>query len=318
MFISRIPLAFLVAAPLLAGIVIGKLRGIPFFMTSGEYSIGIYVGDSPFNLKPHPEASNPVMKAGDVTDISADFVADPFMLEKDGQWYLFFEILNSVTKQGDIGVAGSSDGVHWNYNSVVLDEPFHLSYPYVFQSNGEYYLIPESRQAFSVRLYKADNFPYGWKLVKNLFWGNFSDPCLVHYGGYWWIFVSDDSDVMRLFYSESLEGEWREHPQSPVVVRDRRMARGGGRIITVGDTLVRFAQDCSQSYGKSVDAYLITELTPQKFSEVPYPGNPLLEGSGKGWNARRMHNLDPHRVGGKKWIASVDGWTEHTKFGLKY
>ena len=39
--------------------------------------------------------------------------------------------------------------------SIVLAEPFHLSYPYVFEWQGSHYMIPESGAAKSVRLYRA-------------------------------------------------------------------------------------------------------------------------------------------------------------------
>lgn len=47
--------------------------------------------------------------------------------------YLFYESKNSVTLQGDIGVAKSIDkGATWQQLGIALDEEWHLSYPYVF------------------------------------------------------------------------------------------------------------------------------------------------------------------------------------------
>jgi len=48
-----------------------------------------------------------------VTDITADFVSDPFMLRDGAVWYMFFEVWNTRTGQGDIGLATSSDGLNW-------------------------------------------------------------------------------------------------------------------------------------------------------------------------------------------------------------
>jgi hypothetical protein len=36
-------------------------------------------------------------------------------------------------QEGEIGLATSEDGLKWDYKQVVLNEPFHLSYPYVFE-----------------------------------------------------------------------------------------------------------------------------------------------------------------------------------------
>lgn len=51
--------------------------------------------------------------------------------------YMFYETKNSITMQGDIGVAQSIDkGATWQQLGIALDEDWHLSYPYVFDYNG--------------------------------------------------------------------------------------------------------------------------------------------------------------------------------------
>jgi len=89
------------------------------------WSIAIYTGTTPFNLQPEP----PVLTKFDVTDIPADFVADPFMLRRDDTWYMFFEVMHSKTQRGEIGLATSNDALSWTYDRIVLKEPFHLSFP---------------------------------------------------------------------------------------------------------------------------------------------------------------------------------------------
>src|SRR5687767_12269213 len=118
------------------------------------WSIGIYTGDSPFQLRAPANHVNPVLRNTDVTDVRAEFVADPFMLQKDERWYMFFEVLNHETQLGVIAVATSDDGFKWTYEQVVLSEAFHLSYPYVFEWKGDYYMTPETLGATAVCLYK--------------------------------------------------------------------------------------------------------------------------------------------------------------------
>jgi len=61
-----------------------------------------------------------------------------FGLWQGGKMYMFFELKNSITKQGDIGVAESSDnGATWRHVGIALDEEWHLSYPFVFEYDGE-------------------------------------------------------------------------------------------------------------------------------------------------------------------------------------
>ena len=315
---NKISLILIAVIIFTAGIVVGKYKGIPFFVTEGEYAIGIFVGDSPFSLVPHPEASNPIISSGDITDISAKFVADPFMVQEEGVWYLFFEILNNETNQGDIGLSTSFDGVNWTYQQVVLDEPFHLSYPLVFKWQDEYYMVPESNEDYAVKLYKAQQFPFTWQFEKNLIRGNYRDPTIFRFNDHWWVFVTERYDVLHLYFSDELDGIWKRHPESPIVLMDANNSRSGGRVLAFNDTLIRVSQDCYPYYGMEVNAFLITELTTEKYHEVPYLGNPLLKGSGKGWNAERMHHMDAHQVKENLWIACVDGWRRKTRFDLRF
>src|ERR1051326_7511326 len=102
------------------------------------WSIGIFSGPALSDLSPSPRARNPVLSEGDVTDVHAQFVADPFMIKAQDAWHMFFEVMNAQTGKGDIGLAASKDGLHWEYQQIVLSEPFHLSYPHVFCAGGEY------------------------------------------------------------------------------------------------------------------------------------------------------------------------------------
>lgn len=53
-------------------------------------------------------------------------------------FYLFYETKNSITLQGDIGVAKSTDkGATWQQLGVALDEDWHLSFPFVFEYQGQ-------------------------------------------------------------------------------------------------------------------------------------------------------------------------------------
>src|SRR5262249_23096780 len=150
---------------------------------------GIYIGESPFSFQPANEAENPVLTRDDVLDIPASFVADPFMLRTGGWWHMFFLAKDIVTRMGERGVALNRDGLHWSYNQIVLREAFHLSYPYVFEAEGDYYMIPETLGANQLRLYRADRFPFDWRRVADLMEGQFADASVVFFDTRWWIFA---------------------------------------------------------------------------------------------------------------------------------
>jgi hypothetical protein len=58
--------------------------------------------------------------------------------------------------------------IHWSYREIVLREKFHLSYPYVFEEDGEAYMVPECGGSGGIQLYRADRFPDRWVNVSTL------------------------------------------------------------------------------------------------------------------------------------------------------
>ena len=254
---------------------------------------------------------NPVLSARDVADVPAKFVADPFMIRKDSTWYMFFEVLNTNSRRGEIGVATSSDALHWSYGRIVLAEPFHLSYPYVFAFENQYYMIPESGEARSIRLYKSEDFPTKWVLTATLLAGSaFADSSVVRHDDTWFLFTETApyvNDTLGLYYADTLAGPWHEHPKSPIVANDPHISRPAGRVLTANGKLFRYAQDDSPNYGTQVFAFEITELTTATYQERPVSELPILSPGGDGWNAKGMHHVDAHQVDENAWIACVDG-----------
>lgn len=297
-------------------------RNHRFIYKKDNWSIGIYVGDSPLNLAPSPNIKNPVLTAKDVTDISADFVADPFMVKENDTWYMFFEVLNKRTQKGEIGYATSSDVFKWAYQSIVLHEPFNLSYPYVFKWEGEYYLIPSCGRSGSLRLYKSLRFPTEWSLFGTMLPGIHRDASFLRYENRWWLFAGSGSipernDVLRLYFSDNLNGPWIEHPKSPIVDRNAHIARPAGRMLVFRDRILRFTQDDYLTYGSQVRALEITKLTSTSYEERELSEALGLKQSGSGWNAAGMHHVDVHQIDGHRWIACVDGYRECLSFNLR-
>jgi hypothetical protein len=286
------------------------------------WSIAIYEGNGPFDVAPRPGATGPDLTAADVTDRAAVSVADPFLLRADGQWHLFFEIVTqAATDRGSIGLATSSDGARFSYRGVVLDEPFHLSYPTVFEWQGERYMVPESAAAGEVRLYRATRFPERWHLEATLLrTPRPADPTLFHHDGRWWLFLESSPrrhDTLRLFSAEQLEGPYQEHPESPVA-RGASRSRPGGPVLLLDGRLFRIAQDCEPVYGSAVRVFEILELTAERYREREIEKSPVLRGSGSGWNGLGMHTLDPHRVSEGRWLAAVDGQRSGWRIGLRW
>lgn len=311
---------FVLLVSFLYGMLVHKHRLFPYKLVrrligsnlvdeSIPWSIGIYTGASPFHISSPDFIRNPVLTAESVTDRNAEFVADPFMVMENSTYYMLFEVLDKSTSRGVIGLAESKDGFEWKYRQIVIEEPFHLSYPYVFKWKNDFYLVPECRDDFSVRLYKATDFPLKWQHEQDLLRGHrFADPSLTRFQNTWWMFVSDTgSDVLDLFFSDDLIGPWHQHPMSPIIKLDKHISRPGGRLTIVDGKLYRFAQDDGAMYGLQVFAFEITEITKTSYRERLVSMSPVIKASGKGWNAHGMHTVDPHQIDDNRWIVVVDG-----------
>jgi hypothetical protein len=270
-------------------------------------------GVEPLEAKPDPEALNPVLEPGHVTDGQAEFVADPFMfVTEDDEWHMFFEVM---LDRGVIGHATSDDrGVTWSYDQIVLERPDHVSFPYVFKWDGEYYMMTGEVTPM-VRLHKATDFPTKWTEVDILFnsthFGpNVNDTVPFRWNDEWWMLAGGGENNLYAFHADELTGEWRPHENNPVVENRPTAARPGGRPIVREDHILIPYQDVKEFYGEKVRGYRIDELSPTTFSDSELEQSPLLDGTEEdgAWNSVRMHHYDPWYLGeGEGWRVAVDG-----------
>jgi len=155
----------------------------------------------------------------------------------------------------------------------VLDLPYHLSYPFLFEDQGEVFMIPETAQDHTVRLFRALDFPGSWKPEKVLFQGHAADTTLWRQDGFYWFFTSvadrpEAGQSLLLFSAKSLTGEWTYHPANPISL-DVRNARSAGALFTAGGRLIRPCQDGSAGYGCAINFQEILKLDPSDYLEQP-------------------------------------------------
>lgn len=282
---------------------------------NSKWAIGIIRGSSPYQWQlqsdlSEPNLANPVLTADDVYDVVADFIADPFMINIDGRWSMFFEVLNAEVNRGEIGLATSKDGLSWSYVGIVLREPWHLSYPYIFEDKGRYYMLPEAAESGILTLYQAEDFPHQWKPIKTLLHQEVVDASPFYYQNHWWMLACTSPkkcDELALFHSDSLTGRWQKHPATPLVKANNRSARPAGRVIIHQGDIIRYAQDCGPCYGKQVRAFVIDKLSFTQVNQYQHSSSPILTPGYEQWNQSRMHHIDPHRLSASSWLACVDG-----------
>lgn len=205
------------------------------------------------------------------------FWADPFLLEKDSETYVFFEEYCEKLKRGNISIIKFDDLKQKNTHksTVIIDEKFHLSYPNIFEKDGIYYIVPESSKANEIRLYECVEFPFKWKyksaIMKNVrAW----DPTLFFKDNKWWLFVNlakhklvPGTDELFLFYSDELfSNNWISHPLNPIIT-DVKKSRCAGKIFEFEDYIIRPSQNCGPRYGYGLVFNKILILTETDYKE---------------------------------------------------
>lgn len=202
--------------------------------------------------------------------------ADPYVLFRDGKYYLFFEEMIFDKKRiGHIALAVMDETGPCSEPVTVLEEPFHLSYPFVFEWKDETYMIPETAGARAIRLYKCVRFPDQWQFQYNLI-NNIeaNDATLFCDGNRWWMFVSvkehegyPNWDELFLFYSDSpVSQAWQPHPKNPVV-SDVTSARPAGKLFEQDGEIYRPAQNSAHRYGYGLKIHRIIKLTETEYEE---------------------------------------------------
>jgi hypothetical protein len=206
---------------------------------------------------------------------SSEFWADPFLFTYKNQTYLFFEKLEFADNIGKLSVLNLSELEAGKAPQAtdILIQPYHLSYPQIFEENGQVYMLPETTGNNAVELYAAEEFPLKWKKVANLLENTKAhDATLLKHEDLYWLFANMEAknapfhDELSLFFSESLLGNWQAHPLNPLVSNVEH-ARPAGRIHSDGQQLLRPSQDCSVCYGYGLNFNEISVLNKESYSE---------------------------------------------------
>jgi hypothetical protein len=209
--------------------------------------------------------------------LPTEFHADPFVWQgNNGEYHLFFESLSYRTGRGVIShLALDPSTQSWQTTPrVVLDRAYHLSYPFLFEHEGEVFMIPETCGNRTIEVYRASAFPTDWALHKVLMRDIVAADTTLHHDGHtWWMFTSvmegggSNWDELSIFYADNPFDEWTAHPMNPVV-SDCRLARMAGNLFKDAQgRLIRPAQNCEREYGAALMFQEITELTTTTYRE---------------------------------------------------
>jgi hypothetical protein len=200
------------------------------------------------------------------------YIADPFVVDRDGRRVLFVEAFTYARERGTIDALVLDAAGAPVARECVLDLPTHLSYPCPVVYDGALYFVPENVDANEVALYRSAAFPGDWVRAAAIFPGfDGVDTTLFEHDGRWWAFCTRMSRgslfALFAFHAATPFGPWTEHALNPIVV-DISCARPGGTPFVAGGALYRPGQDCSVSYGGGLAIARVDELTPTSYSET--------------------------------------------------
>jgi hypothetical protein len=203
------------------------------------------------------------------------FWADPFIWVHKNIYHIFIEELLYSTHRGRIVCLTLDKEMNILSNQVVLERPYHLSYPFLFEYEEQLYMIPETGENNAVELYHCTHFPDQWEFEKTLINNVYAvDATLVKAHGKWWLFTNIKEaggstwDTLYLFFADHpLSDRWTPHPLNPIV-KDIHSARPAGHIFLENGNLIRPSQDCSARYGYATHFNRIIKLTETEYAET--------------------------------------------------
>lgn len=205
------------------------------------------------------------------------FWADPFVIEKGGKYYVFFEEYLQSKGMAHISVMELDRSGISSEVTEVLVRPYHVSYPSLFEWHGRLFMVPETSVNKTIELYECTDFPNQWEFVHNIMEDvDAVDSTMLEHNGKWWLFsgwaevdgMSHD-DELCIFYADSpLSQDWQPHALNPVV-SDVKNARPAGQIKMIDGRLLRPSQNCAGIYGFGFNLNEISILTEDEFEEVP-------------------------------------------------
>jgi hypothetical protein len=287
----------------------------PKFLTTGEWNVGIL-----------DQSLESILRDGRRPDshvrwlprtVWTRYAADPFGVMRDGVLYIFYELLKYGRDTPDIVFVEVTPDGRISSPRPVLRPDCHISYPYLLEFEDDLYLVPETREAREVAVFKCRHFPDVWAkagvLIRDF---GAADSTIVHHGGCWWLFCNARNiSELHIWHAPDLLGPWQPHPRNPVKV-DVHSARPGGTPFLHQGRLYRPAIDSFPYYGCRAVINRVDELSVDGFHEelvagvAPEPGSPYpdglhtLSGVGSttlldGW--RWVSALHPARLGGRAW-----------------
>ena len=244
------------------------------------------------------------------------FWADPFIVTDKNSYYVFVEEFIYRTDKAHLSVLELDYDGNILKSEKIIERPYHMSYPFVFNLDDVYYMIPETSQNKTIELYRCSDFPYVWTFERNIMENiHATDTTLFHHDNKWWLFttidqtggISGSSTELFLFFTDDpIRGEWISHPLNPVI-SDESKARCAGKLFIENGKIYRPSQDCSVRYGRGLNINQVTKLNEYEYNEV------LIMEIKPDWDPKLQ---GMHTINNDKALTIIDTYKFHKRFSI--
>ncbi len=200
--------------------------------------------------------------------------ADPFLYEREGVLYLFYEVFDLIERRGKEGYSYLKNDGNWSDPRIIIDEPFHLSFPYIFDYNGDVFIMPEMSGDYSLKAYKAISFPDKWEVSDVILPDVYAcDSVLIEFSDKRYLLTNEMfHNVPNGQYSSCWVKNYLYEMDGLKAVEDGvKIAEGdfgirnAGKIFDEKGVLYRIGQDCrNRLYGCGMVLFEIESIVPYK------------------------------------------------------
>ena len=225
-----------------------------------------------------------------IKNLPGHFFGDPFVLERNKKHYVFVEDYIKKDSKAVISVIEIDDKDNHKHFTNIIEEDFHLSFPFIFEYENDLFMVPESSENKDIRLYKCLKFPNKWiycyNLISNI---HAADTIIFKKSNLYWLLTTtsnnnDYSSQLNIFYSDNpLSQSWIPHKNNPVKY-DINNGRNGGLIIDNNGELIRAIQTFDYNkygqnqYGRKINLNSIINISETDFNEsFKYTINPYFK-----------------------------------------
>jgi hypothetical protein len=198
-----------------------------------------------------------------------EYFADPFTFNDHNKNYILAEHFSYKTLKGNIVlIEPGMNRVH-----TLIEKTTHLSYPYIFEEDGQLFVMPEEANSGQLNMYKWNSENKTLDFEKTLLDLPAVDASMLKYENLYYLFMGIKGNLpnekLFIYYAPQLEGPYTPHAANPVKVNPEGARMAGGFIFENGEIL-RPSQSSVESYGEKIIFQKITRLTTTEYEEEFY------------------------------------------------